>query len=165
LNWSTTEELSVSKYHIERSFDGTSFTEIGSVSSKGDGDFSYIAYDNKAAVDPKNSSVFYRLRIEDKNGAFNYSETKKINFNRLTKLQISPNPFTDLLKLNLNASKRSDAVINIVNAAGQQVYYRKIALESGANIISLDNMQKLSKGLYVMQIQSGGEILKAVSNK
>jgi hypothetical protein len=160
LNWSTTEELSVSKYHIERSFDGTSFTEIGSVSSKGDGDFSYIAYDNKAAVDPKNSSVFYRLRIEDKNGAFNYSETKKINFNRLTKLQISPNPFTDLLKLNLNASKRSDAVINIVNAAGQQVYYRKIALESGANIISLDNMQKLSKGLYVMQIQSGGEILK-----
>jgi trimeric autotransporter adhesin len=160
LNWSTTEELSVNKYHIERSFDGTSFTEIGSVLSKGDGDFSYIAYDNKAAVDPKNSSVFYRLRIEDKNGAFNYSETKKINFNKLTKLQISPNPFTDLFRLNLNASKRSEAVINIVNAAGQQVYYRKIALESGANIISLDNMQKLSKGLYVMQIQSGGEILK-----
>jgi hypothetical protein len=159
LNWNTTEELSVNKYHIERSFDGASFTEIGSVSSKGDGNFSYIAYDNKAAADPKNSSVYYRLRIEDKNGTINYSETKKINLNKLTKLQISPNPFFNLLKLNLFASKKSEAVINIVNAAGQQVYFRKIVLENGANTIIIDDMLKLSKGLYVVQIQSGGEVL------
>jgi hypothetical protein len=159
LNWNTTEELSVNKYHIERSFDGASFTEIGSVSSKGDGNFSYIAYDNKAAADPKNSSVYYRLRIEDKNGTINYSETKKINLNKLTKLQISPNPFINLLKLNLFASKKSEAVINIVNAAGQQVYFRKIVLENGANTIIIDDMLKLSKGLYVVQIQSGGEVL------
>lgn len=160
LTWSTTEELNVSKYYIERSFNGTAFTEIGAVASKGDGNFSYIAYDNTAAADPKNSSVFYRLRIQDKNGATTYSETKKINLNKPGKLQISPNPFTDLLKLNVFAAKKSDAAINIVNAAGQQVYYRKITLESGANTIALDDMQKLSKGLYVMQLQSGGEILK-----
>jgi hypothetical protein len=158
LNWTTTEELSVNKYHIERSYDGTAFTEIGSVSSKGDGDFSYIAYDN--AVDQKKSSVFYRLRIEAKNGVINYSETKKINLNKISKVQIGPNPFTDIVNVNVSASKKSDAVINIVNTAGQQVYYRKIVLENGTNTITINDMQRLSKGMYVLQILVEGEVLK-----
>jgi trimeric autotransporter adhesin len=158
LSWNTTEELSVNKYYIEKSYDGTAFTEIGSVSSKGDGDFSYIAYDN--AVDQKRSSVFYRLRIEAKNGAVNYSETKKINLSKINKVQIGPNPFTDIVTLNVSASKKSDAVLTIVNAAGQQVYFRKITLESGANTIAINDLQRLSKGLYVLQIQLGGEVLK-----
>ncbi len=72
LEWKTSSEDELSKFVVERSNDNSHFIEIGDVTARGPG-FQYRYEDNKLGM--TNSIFYYRLRLVNKDGTFQYSET------------------------------------------------------------------------------------------
>ncbi|MEO5562888.1 MAG: SdrD B-like domain-containing protein, partial [Chitinophagaceae bacterium] len=153
LTWNTINETNVKQYHIERSIDGTNFTNIGSMYSKGAGNFSYAKDDNIASL--STGSVYYRLYIEDYNGQFKYSAIVKVGLNKNIKVAMMPNPFTSFINLQIDNNKREDAAIRIFNVTGQVVHKKSLILEKGINSILLDDMQRLPAGTYILDVRAG----------
>ena len=77
LKWITASEVSNDYFQVERSYDGTTWSSIGSVKgmSNSNTNTSYTFSDKNATA----STVFYRLKQVDTKGSFTYSEVKKIS--------------------------------------------------------------------------------------
>ncbi|MCC6635518.1 MAG: hypothetical protein IT251_08450 [Chitinophagaceae bacterium] len=71
LNWKTAEELNSDYFEVERSYDGKTFEFVGSVIAKGFASGYSFMDDSKPNV---NSSIYYRLKMVDKDGSFMYSK-------------------------------------------------------------------------------------------
>lgn len=153
INWLTTGESGVKQYHVERSIDGKNWTAIGSVKSKGDGNFSYNDDDNISSL--SSLVAYYRIRTEDQNGAYKYSTIVKINLDRGISVVAMPNPFSNYINLQVNTTKRTDATIRIFNVSGQIVKSKGMILEKGLNSIQVNDMQELPAGTYILDVKTG----------
>lgn len=69
LNWETAAEINNCCFIIGRSFDGKTFTDIGTVTGKGDGSHSYAFSDYM----PCTKVGYYRLRMQSNDGSSSYS--------------------------------------------------------------------------------------------
>jgi hypothetical protein len=72
LQWKTSEEENLTKFVIERSTDNNHFRDIGEVSARGPG-FQYRFEDTN--LEMVNSIFYYRLRIVNGDGTFQYTDT------------------------------------------------------------------------------------------
>jgi hypothetical protein len=158
VGWNTIEEFGVRKYHAERSIDGKNFVEINSVNSKANGNFSYELNDGIKSLNA--STIYYRLRIEDFDGKYRYSVVVTVNPGKPgTMLQVSPNPFTDNLNLQINNTQKTDVRIRIVNAAGQSLYNKTISMEKGVNSIVLNDFQNYARGMYIIEVKTADQYI------
>lgn len=155
VNWNTTEEFDINRYYAERSTDGKTFTAIGSLSSKGNGSFDYKLTDDISTINA--TTVYYRVRVEELNGQTRYSEIVKVNPGKEIKLQVSPNPFSDNINVQVNNDKKTEAKIRLVNAAGQVLYNKTMMMDKGINSISINNLNNLSTGMYVIEVAAGDQ--------
>jgi len=106
LAWATSQETNSSKFDVERSRDGHTFTIIGTVAAQGNSSTrtDYTFYDQQ----PLDGNNYYRLNQVDKDGRSEYSKVIKLNFGKQLALHINPNP--------------AHAVVNIfVENAAEQV--------------------------------------------
>ena len=87
--WQTTSELNTSHFIIQRSNNGTSYTNLGSVNAMGSGANSYSFTD----ISPISGTNFYRLSSVDNNGAVTYSKVVSVSFaSSELGIKIYPNP-------------------------------------------------------------------------
>jgi trimeric autotransporter adhesin len=153
VSWNTIEEFDVKRYYAERSTDGKTFTEVGSLSAKGNGSFSYQVTDNISGIEA--TTIYYRIRVEELNGKTRYSEAVKVNLSKEISLQVSPNPFTDNINLQVKNEKKTEAKIRIINTAGQVLYNKTMIMEKGMNSVVLNGFSNYSKGMYIVEIAAG----------
>ncbi|MBS1607843.1 MAG: T9SS type A sorting domain-containing protein [Bacteroidetes bacterium] len=153
VNWNTVEEFDVKRYFAERSTDGKTFTEAGSLSSKGNGSFSYQVTDDISNIQA--TTIYYRIRVEELDGKTRYSEVVKVNPGKAISLQVSPNPFTDNINLQIKNEKKTEVKIRIMNSAGQVLQNTTMIMQSGVNSVTLNNFTNYSKGMYVIEITAG----------
>ena len=121
LQWHTCSETNCKGFSIERSTDNKTFTPIGFAASKGGGnkcsnDYSFI---DKA---PANGINYYRLKIQDNDGKFSYSNVENLQFKiQNLKFKITPNPVVDILKVEgLDESMKYE--LRIINDQGREMY-------------------------------------------
>ena len=95
-NWNTSTELNTSHFIIQHSTDGSSYTDIGTVTAIGSGANSYAYTDNNPTPYPLNGVLYYRLQSVDKEGTCTYSKVVSVQLtvDRLP-LTIAPNPSKD----------------------------------------------------------------------
>ena len=121
IKWSTTSESNIGNYKIERSTNGTSFTELATVSPSTAHNYSYIdATPSGAGV---GAGVYYRIKVTDNTGAISYSAIAKLtnNHSPLTTIKVYPNPVSgNSFKVELGTSGKY--TISVVNMLGQKVY-------------------------------------------
>jgi len=93
LNWEAFE-LNMSKYIIERSFDGKNFIDISTIPAKNSSARNdTYSYTDSSYVDPTNKQLFYRLKMVGINEADKLSKTVLINLkNHESKTKIYPQP-------------------------------------------------------------------------
>ncbi len=117
LTWSTGSTQNFSHFDLERSQDASQFHPIASLmgvqSSKENLNYSF--FDNN----PGNGLNYYRLKLVDIDGRFEYSKILSITNDRETAINIYPNPATDYFIME-NAGNDLDAV-NIFDALGKQI--------------------------------------------
>ncbi len=148
-NWQTTSEQNTASFITERSVDGRFFSSIGNVPAAGNSSSlrTYAFTDSK----PVAGINFYRLKMIDTNGNFSYSKTVMVRFTGVTRLQVFPNPVTDVR--NIQATGNEIATVQITDAAGRLMKQQKAAL-TGNTFLSVD-VTSLPKGTYYLILQSG----------
>ena len=154
LKWTSLAEKDVSHYELERSSDGQNFTKFGEQSALGNDELSqsYQSTDNN----PVNGINYYRLKIWDTDGKFNYSKIVSANINPGAGFLLYPNP-NNGSKVTINsevALPDEDIQLTIIDLSGK-VVYRKLV--SAAQRISTHSIElealNLSSGNYFINLK------------
>ncbi len=152
VQWKTTGEENVVKYNVERSVNGSSFTTVATVASKGNGSFTYDMTDDISAVTA--STIYYRIKAEDKSGFVKYSEVVNVKRNASVKLSVSPNPVVNTLNVQFTSSQKKTVQLQILNASGQAVYHSMKTVDKGVNSFMLNEFTHLPKGMYMIVVKT-----------
>jgi acetyl esterase/lipase len=162
INWTTLTEENTHHFEIERSVDGLNFKAIAQLEAKGNSTIKqhYSLRDNATLFV---GTVYYRLKIVDRNGNYNYSATASIIVKPIKNLitSVYPNPVAknQTLKVNYISTKFDKATVYIQNAIGQKIITNAFNVSNGNNVISL-NINTLSSGLYYIVVSVNNDVLQ-----
>ena len=147
LNWTTTEEVNSKEFIVERSADGRTYRQLGSLPANGVAS-AYTIHD----AQPFRGDNYYRLKMVDQDGKTELSRVVRVNFGRAYTISLMPNPAKDKVYLNI-AGLDKKALVEIFDANSRRVQLTQLTGQNTA----LD-LGRLSKGLYLMKIYIGGQV-------
>lgn len=158
LKWVTASEINVSHYVIEKSIDGTNFSDAGLMFAYGSttDQTNYSFSDNLTTTTA--TVVYYRLRAVDIDGEMQYSETRIIRLSKqkgpaLTVLTY-PNPVNNELRVTLPAEWQSKPVVfELFSLNGQVVKRSQTANSSQTETM---NLSAIAPGVYVVKVSCEG---------
>ncbi len=75
--------------------------------------------------------------------------------NPMTSTRVYPNPATDVLNIEVNASQASEMSINVYNIMGQNVMSKNVNINSGINRPSISTSE-LTSGIYFVTVKANG---------
>ncbi|THU33512.1 T9SS type A sorting domain-containing protein [Niastella caeni] len=159
LTWETIMEEQVDHFAIERSEDGQQYREIGTVAATGNST-SRIKY-NYTDNNPVVNNVWYRLRTVDTDGKWRYSNVIRIanTTGNVSVLSVAPNPFESLIRVKVYSGKVLPVAIRMIDMTGREIYKTNRILSAGNNTISLNPSAALAKGMYLLQVIAGNEVV------
>ncbi len=149
LNWKVPQEENIATYTIERSANGRSFTQIGSVVSLGN--ITTARSYSFTDASPIKGANYYRLKITEKDGKVSYSEVRLLNWGSQISLALFPNPAKD--RATLTGVERG-MNIRLLDAVGK-LLQAKVATGTTEDLI----LSGLSKGFYSVQVYGTDEQL------
>jgi hypothetical protein len=158
LNWSTAMEKNVSHFVIERSTDGSNYSQVGMVMTGGNSDQlkSYSFTDDAKNVDKQ--IIYYRLGTVDMDGQEEKSAVRiiKMDDQKVTNAILAyPNPATTDLRITLpSAWQNKQVVIDLINTNGQVA--KHVVCSSAGQTQEL-NISDISVGLYIVRASNGVE--------
>lgn len=162
LQWETTNEINTSYFTVERSIDGTSFKQIGTVGAKGNDRNSY-SYTDFNVASQQSAVVYYRLKMVDVNGSFTYSKVISITIVSSYTLFIYPNPIRDLLKIKMSLSKAENLQIHVTDMNGHTVYRKTKLVQAGTGELEI-NTKNWPSEMYSIKIIGSNQEVMAVKN-
>lgn len=154
LAWTTLSEINSDRFELQRSADGITFEKIGEVKGAGNS-ISLLRYEFRDP-DVVPGEMYYRLRIVDMDGSYEFSGTIVISRGSsqhgLVKY-VYPNPFLDELNIVLN---QSNAPVNVklYGLNGSLVIDRTIEPTNSISSFRIPTDQ-LSEGVYLIQVTDG----------
>jgi hypothetical protein len=146
LQWKTANEAGVSKFEVQRSNDGQTFTSIGTVAAGGS---SYSFTDVNTFSN--RTVAFYRLKSIDVNARFTYSNIIKLSKQTSAALTVYPNPVSDVLTI---SGLKQNGTITIYNQEGKLLQQQTVT----AQTMTMD-MSKYVKGMYLLQYKTEDEVV------
>lgn len=149
LRWKTENETGFSTFEVEKSTDGSSFARMATVAAENRLVNNYHTTD----VNPAKGYNYYRLKMIDLDGSIKYSDIVKINFDGQPGLTLWPNPAGN--QLIIPEAKQNDRIV-ILDAVGRMLMSKTITLTNEPVMID-----KLPAGVYVLQLYSGGIIIRS----
>lgn len=154
LNWSVKEETGISHYVVEYSSDGSQFTPLGEVNSKGDNP----GINNYQFTDPSNNAAvnrYYRLKIVAFSGVHTYSPIVRISARNLQVTRIHPNPFDKVIAVQLHLKSAGQVQMRLIDIYGRVVYKTTESLSKGTHALTLQVPAGLTAGTYIMEVMAG----------
>ncbi len=153
LRWKSGIELNVKNIEVLRSINGTIFTKVAEISPKGDDSYYSLETDNT-------EDGFFRLRINDLDGHFEYSEIIRVKSGCDNPIyKISPNPVGSSMEIE---GLQKDDMVSIKNTLGQTVMtFNSPQTDNKFNLL------QLSLGVYFVQIFNASGLktgLKVIKN-
>jgi hypothetical protein len=160
LSWVTYSEQDAAYFEIEKSIDGfaSNKTIVGKVAAAGNSSIKkQYSFSEKINSSPLN---FYRIKMVDQNGSFVYSEILSVKGSKNVFVLVRSNPFTDNITLTIQSKAKDNAAILVTDLSGRKVATASAKLVQGVNTLSINNLQNLSKGIYILQLSALSEIYK-----
>ncbi len=157
ISWITASEINNDYFLLERSLDGTAFTEIAQIDGAGTtSDWNNYSFEDYNA--DRGKPVYYRLSQFDYNGVYEIVKLIYVNCadpssSGMT-VSIFPNPVSDQLQIITNQSGSSTGSVKVFNSIGQMVFSTQVAFEPGLQHFSL-SMKNLAVGLYSIILSNG----------
>lgn len=164
LNWATGNEQNTDRFWVQRSINGTNYTDIGSRKAAGNSSGTRT-YQYPDADGPKLPApvLYYRIRQVDLDGKFTYSNVVAIQNTKAANgplVQVYPNPFTQQLnvKVQSTAAPATEDRLELYNNAGLLVYSRNLANRPANGVVNINNLPFLTQGVYYLRVYIGGEM-------
>lgn len=156
LAWSTSFETQQTSFDIERSSEGSNFIKLSTVNTKGLSSGSTYTFNDNF---PLSGNNYYRIKINEGNGLFQYSNIVLLNAvikGNNIKL-ITANPFTNQIKVNVTAENPTIIKVLFADHVGRILKTMLIQGVKGSNEISINDIGGLTKGIYNLEINTGGQ--------
>lgn len=162
LTWTTVNEKNNDYFELQRSTDGANFTTVAKVNGAGTTDIeqNYNYTDPIANISAK--VLYYRILDVAFDGKKTTSKIVALNNNgtsNISDINVYPNPFSSGFKIDINSVENGQATIRIKNAVGQVIVDKKNALQAGQNTISVDDLDVLPQGIYLVEVMTGNDIV------
>ena len=144
--WTVESQTNFDKYEVQHGTNGVSFNTIKSFTAATSNNYFFNH------LNPNNGKNYYRLKIIDNDGSFQYSPVRSVNIQKAAKVILFPNPVKDVLTINLNTTDNTFFDVRLINMYGQQLWQKKV---NGSVQV---NMQKMGSGMYLLQIDNGKSV-------
>lgn len=156
LNFTTTNELNVASFDVERSSDGSTFTTIGTVAGEGaNGQYAFID------AQPLPSINYYRLKMIDHNSGYSYSKVVPIRYDNKASITIFPNPAKEVVTVQLQMPTGAVS-LKIIDGMGHLV--KTVSLKSSGSVLStVIDINGLAAGQYYIHV--GSEIISFIKQQ
>ena len=162
LEWNVESQVNVSHYEIERSINrADNFESIGKLNASetlSDDIYNFEDYDLSV-----NGEYYYRIKILDQNGFFDYSEVILIEVQRSrnAKISIYPNPSLGNFSIEIDSDKQLNEIgYSLRSTDGKLLRTYKVLstnLEVGLNEFNVE-IEDLDSGVYNLHLESDGEL-------
>lgn len=159
LNWVTASESNSASFNIERSYDGKSFKQIGTVEGAGNSltESSYSFEDISALKSAKSNTTYYRLKHIDFNGDFTYSNVISTTLDGQKRLSINNiNTYGSDIDIFFESVQDGRIDANIFGLNGNLIASRSFEGNEGFNQVNIP--LNVPHGMYIIQISNGAEI-------
>ncbi|MFN8247919.1 MAG: T9SS type A sorting domain-containing protein [Ferruginibacter sp.] len=161
LNWVTEQEVNSSHFEIERSEDAVKFENRGSVNAAGNSS-TKTTYGYNDPINTSAKVVYYRLKMVDLDGKYEYSKIIAIKLNGSfsnESFSVYPNPFINDIKVRITSSTDENATFRILSFDGRELASRKISIQKGDNIVVLKDLGMLPKANYILEMTTASDKL------
>jgi Secretion system C-terminal sorting domain len=158
LNWQVSNNREAANFEIEYSFNNRDFTQLAVLNAGQENDRANYSFRYPFSL-TSNPVVFYRLKINGRNGKFKYSHiivlrNKGIRDNDIT---VFPNPSAGETWLSFNALQSGTTDVSIWNAQGKLVCSSRTGIHPGENIVKLPDLTGKPAGVYFIKLNPGNE--------
>jgi lysophospholipase L1-like esterase len=162
LSWTCTGQTGPSTLFVQRSRDGTSFSDIASIPATGNTaakDYSYTD------THPLGGKSFYRIKIAEQGAATHYSSIVSVSSSRGKISQVYP-ASAAIWNVEIQSGGDTRYQLRVINTAGRPLLQRSISATSSPLLISLD-LSGLAHGQYFIQLVSekGEVFVKAIQKQ
>jgi hypothetical protein len=150
ITWSTAQEKNNDYFTIQRSGDGLTYTDLGTV--KGNGTTENVSHYDMVDNDPGAERLYYRLAQTDFDGATEIFAPVFVQV-KLKPGQLSayPNPMTGR-NLTVHLPKIEAGTIQFLDNGGKIILHKES--DGSSNLIELDFADDLLQGLYYIKYKS-----------
>ena len=153
ISWLNASENNLSRYEIEASTNGTTFSTIGVIALRGSNVSTPYVFEENL---PNNAGThFYRLKMVSNTGVFTYSEVKSIQFSNIKVglVSIFPNPAINSINLTVYAESKESILLRITNMQGQIIRNKTVIVNKGLNNVEED-VRSLAKTRYEVSVEN-----------
>jgi len=150
ITWKTAQERNSSRFDIQRSVSGTSWTVIGSIIAAGNS-YSEKTY-SFTDINPLPAGGTYRIAQYDADGKVHYTSIVRSSCDRKDGINLWPNPTQDIAWLNINTSASNKVTVKLYDVKGSLISVQAATLLPGSNQLSV-SVEKLSAGIYELRVE------------
>jgi RHS repeat-associated protein len=159
IEWATINEQNSKSFIVERSLNGTNFTEIATLAAAGNSNTSKTYTLTDYRIDKLNSVyMYYRLKQVDLDGRFVYSNIIRLTYNQKDKIKsmVYPNPTEGMITISIGDAKLIGTTAAVYDENGKLLQMVKIT----ANSQTL-NLGKYVNGVYYIKLNNK-EMLRVI---
>jgi hypothetical protein len=165
LYWATTSEINSDYFDVEYSKDGFNFEGIGNVAAQGE---SAIQVDYRLIHEEPSDIAYYRLKMVDLDGTYEYSNVvliKRDTKKSLTISNIRPVPTIDQATVVFTAYNNGPIEFSIMDITGKVLDRKRIEAIVGENQYTYD-FSKYPSAVYIVTLNNGQakHVMRMVKN-
>ncbi len=151
LQWKTSSEINTQFFDIERSFDGSNFNKTSQLAATANASGSNYGFtDAGLAQNPAYKGVvYYRLKMQDRDGSFTYSKVVRLSSAVTGLLTVSPNPVKDQLAIS-GFTDNQLYNVSITDMSGKILQTGRVSFLNNRVDVS-----SLAPGMYIISLNSG----------
>ena len=161
--WSVTEQLDMNRYELEQSSNGINFIKVSETVAKQNN----LITDYNSRVAASTGNNYYRLKMIDNNGKFEYSQVQSLRTSCQAandNLLIYPNLVvggSNEITVECRQLNNGKGKILVTNNMGQQVHTQSIQLNAGVSNTKI-NTTTFNAGIYFVHLTDvSGKIIGA----
>lgn len=150
IRWETLAEKNIQYHIVERSANGSDWTEIGRKAGRPDAQ-NLLQYELEDLQPP--AKAYYRLRSVDYDGMENLSNSIVLNrkSDRFGITAAFPSPARDRITVQFSCLSEEDVVIRLTDVTGRVVLEQEFSAMSGINEVNL-SLNDLQPGIYLANV-------------
>jgi hypothetical protein len=150
LSWMVQEENSLQSYTVQRSLNGSTWTDIDKVYAVNNAGYnSYYVYDQQRP----NGIAYYRLQLTDNNGRIGYSGVVQAGNNAGPNLMVrSTTLVKNSLSLQLNAPAADAYSVRLYSMQGQLVTQKQFTVSAGYSQLYADLPMAGNDAMYIVTL-------------
>lgn len=172
ITWKTEFERNNDKFEIECSVNDTNnWQNRTSVKSFGNSVLptNYSFTDSLPIISNIKVKFYYRLKQIGLDNSYSYSNIDSIAIDNTgigntqeinAEWQISPNPFTNQIRVYIVSKQENLSVVTIKNILGNEVFNLSKNILQGKQVITINELDLLPNGIYILQLQCGNQTLR-----